>query len=76
MKADLGASGSAAAVDRKGEGESENDSPAEDGHGAKDELMAIAEFERAGMQLAPQEVYINMTGLFGQIYVQRDLSSI
>lgn len=57
---------------------------------AKDKLMAIAEFERACMQLALQklrqvvpspntmkaiEVYIDVTDLFGQIYVQRDLSS-
>ncbi|KAL8969876.1 MAG: hypothetical protein Q9183_001785 [Haloplaca sp. 2 TL-2023] len=57
---------------------------------AKKELMNIAEYERADMELAVQhlrkvvkapsalralEVYIDVTDLFGQIYVAQDLSS-
>lgn len=57
---------------------------------AKKELMEIAEYERACMQMALQnmrkvvkapaalkalEVYIDVTDLFGQIYVAQDLSS-
>lgn len=56
----------------------------------KIELMEIAEFERACMQLALQnlrptigspatmkalQVFIDVTDLFGQIYVQKDIAS-
>ncbi|KAL8897928.1 MAG: hypothetical protein Q9207_006959 [Kuettlingeria erythrocarpa] len=56
---------------------------------AKDDLMAIAEFERAGVTLALSSltplsppaiihklrVFIDVTDMFGQIYVQRDIAS-
>ncbi|CAI6331418.1 unnamed protein product [Periconia digitata] len=56
---------------------------------AKDSLMALAEFERASMELAkerlssvvPQQymdrlqVLIDVTDMFGQIYVQKDIAS-
>lgn len=56
---------------------------------AKDDLMAIAEFERSCMQLALKnlsqvsppatirklQVFIDVTDMFGQIYVQRDIAS-
>lgn len=56
---------------------------------AKDSLMAFAEFERAGMELAkerlssvvPQrcmeqlQAFIDVTDMFGQIYVQKDIAS-
>lgn len=56
---------------------------------AKENLMALAEFERAGMELAkerlssvvPQrcmeqlQVFIDVTDMFGQIYVQKDIAS-
>ncbi|KAI4213987.1 MAG: hypothetical protein LQ351_003391 [Letrouitia transgressa] len=56
---------------------------------AKDDLMAIAEFERSCMQLAMKtliqispaatthklQVFIDVTDMFGQIYVQKDIAS-
>ncbi|MCJ1387605.1 hypothetical protein MMC18_000448 [Xylographa bjoerkii] len=56
---------------------------------AKDDLMAITEFERSCMQLALKrltqisppatihklQVFIDVTDLFGQIYVQKDIAS-
>jgi hypothetical protein len=55
----------------------------------QDNLMALAEFERAGMELAkerlslviPQQcieqlqVFVDVTDMFGQIYVQKDIAS-
>ncbi|KAJ4357231.1 uncharacterized protein N0V89_001806 [Didymosphaeria variabile] len=56
---------------------------------AKDSLMALAEFERAGMELAREklsavvprrvmeqlQVFIDVTDMFGQVYVQKDIAS-
>ncbi|KAI4157566.1 MAG: hypothetical protein LQ342_008188 [Letrouitia transgressa] len=56
---------------------------------AKDNLMAIADFERSCMQLAMEnlvqisppttfhklQVFIDVTDMFGQIYVQKDIAS-
>lgn len=56
---------------------------------AKDSLMALAEFERAGMELAKEslravvsqhvmeqlQVFIDVTDSFGQVYVQKDIAS-
>jgi hypothetical protein len=56
---------------------------------AKDSLMALAEFERAGMELAKErlssevprscmeqlQVFIDVTDMFGQIYVHKDIAS-
>ncbi|KAF2437708.1 Ent-kaurene synthase [Karstenula rhodostoma CBS 690.94] len=61
----------------------ENDCP------AKDSLMALAEFERAGMELAMDrlssvvprrcieqlQVFIDVTDMFGQVYIQKDIAS-
>ncbi|KAF1953773.1 hypothetical protein CC80DRAFT_450268 [Byssothecium circinans] len=54
-----------------------------------DSLMALAEFERAGMELAKErlssvvprqcmeqlQVFIDVTDMFGQVYVQKDIAS-
>lgn len=56
---------------------------------AKDSLMTLAEFERAGMELAKDrlssvvprrymeqlQVFIDVTDMFGQVYVQKDIAS-
>ncbi|KAI1670819.1 hypothetical protein Ptr902_08159 [Pyrenophora tritici-repentis] len=56
---------------------------------AKDSLMAFADFERAGMELAKDrlrsvvprrcmeqlQVFIDVTDMFGQVYIQKDIAS-
>ena len=68
---------------------SENESTDPMRTSAKDHLMAIAEFERSCMQLAMRnltqisppatirklQAFIDVTDMFGQIYVQRDIAS-
>ncbi|KAL8961804.1 MAG: hypothetical protein Q9193_001693 [Seirophora villosa] len=67
----------------------ENEAKAPERASAKEDLMAIAEFERSCMQIALEkltrisppatvhklQIFIDVTDMFGQIYVQRDIAS-
>ncbi|KAI4190537.1 MAG: hypothetical protein LQ348_003647 [Seirophora lacunosa] len=67
----------------------ENEAKTPENASAKEDLMAIAEFERSCMQLALEkltrisppatvhkpQIFIDVTDMFGQIYVQRDIAS-
>ncbi|KAL8749353.1 MAG: hypothetical protein Q9184_006840 [Pyrenodesmia sp. 2 TL-2023] len=79
----------AATAEETEQGRHDNRAKDINGASAKDDLMAIAEFERSCIQLTLEtlsrvspdatmhklQVFIDVTDMFGQIYVQKDIAS-